>query len=135
MKTTSKQDDKQNSMADLERNKQTVIAFYNRAFNDHKPADAVAKYVGSDPDTPNGAEAFIQSATAFIGKFPQVSVEIKRVIAEGNFVVTHDLVRISPEDRGMAGADIFRLRDGRIVEHWDVRQPVPEKAANDNTMF
>jgi predicted SnoaL-like aldol condensation-catalyzing enzyme len=140
MKTINKLDDRENSMADLERNKQTVIAFYTRAFNDHKPADAVTKYVGSqyiqhNPDTRNGAEAFIQSATAFIGKFPQVSVEIKRVIAEGELVVTHDLVRMSPEDRGMAGADIFRLRDGKIVEHWDVRQPIPEKAANDNTMF
>jgi predicted SnoaL-like aldol condensation-catalyzing enzyme len=140
MKTTSKLHDKENSMADLERNKQTVIAFYTRAFNDHQPADAVAKYVGSEyvqhnPDTPNGADAFIQFATGFIAKFPQVSVEIKRVIAEGDLVVTHDLVKMSPEDRGMAGADIFRLRDGKIVEHWDVRQAVPETAANDNTMF
>jgi predicted SnoaL-like aldol condensation-catalyzing enzyme len=140
MKTTSKLHGKENSIADLDRNKQTVIAFYSRAFNDHEPADAVAKYVGSEyiqhnPDTPNGADAFIQSATGFIAKSPQVSVEIKRVIAEGDLVVTHDLVKMSPGDRGMAGADIFRLRDGKIVEHWDVRQPVPETATNDNTMF
>jgi hypothetical protein len=81
MKTTSKLRGKGNSIADLDRNKQTVIAFYSRAFNDHEPADAVAKYVGSEyiqhnPDTPNGADAFIQSATGFIAKSPQVSVEI-----------------------------------------------------------
>ena len=84
-------------MADLDRNKQTVIAFITRAFNDKQPADAVAKYVGSEyiqhnPDTPDGAEAVVRSATGFIAKFPQVSVEIKRVIAEGDGV-THDLVQ------------------------------------------
>jgi hypothetical protein len=73
---TNKLDNKENSIADLERNKQTVIAFYTRAFNDHQPADAVAKYVGSEyvqhnPDTPNGADAFIQSATAFIASLPK----------------------------------------------------------------
>jgi predicted SnoaL-like aldol condensation-catalyzing enzyme len=127
-------------MADLERNKRTVVAFYARAFTDHEPADAVAQYVGPEyiqhnPDTPDGIDAFVQSATAFIAKFPRVNVEIKRVIAEGDLVVTHDLVKLSPEDRGMAGADIFRLRDGKIVEHWDVRQPIPDKPANANTMF
>jgi predicted SnoaL-like aldol condensation-catalyzing enzyme len=127
-------------MTDLNHNKQTVIAFYTRALNDHEPADAVAKYVGSEyiqhnPDTPNGADAFIKTAAGFIAKFPRISVEIKRVIAEGDLVVTHNLVKMSAEDRGMAGVDIFRLRDGKIVEHWDVRQPVPEAAANDNTMF
>jgi predicted SnoaL-like aldol condensation-catalyzing enzyme len=140
MKTTSKRHEKENAMGDLERNKQTVIAFYTRAFNDKQPADAVAKYVGSEyiqhnPDTPDGADAFIHSTTGLITKFPQVSVEIKRVIAEGDLVVAHNIVKLAPEDRGMAGADIFRLRDGKIVEHWDVRQPIPETAANDNTMF
>jgi predicted SnoaL-like aldol condensation-catalyzing enzyme len=127
-------------MTDLERNKQIVIAFYTRAVNDKQPADAVAKYVGSEyiqhnPDTPDGADAFIQSMTKLFAQFPQIRVEIKRIIAEGDLVVTHDLVKTTPEDRGMAGVDIFRLRDGKIVEHWDVRQPIPETSANDNTMF
>jgi predicted SnoaL-like aldol condensation-catalyzing enzyme len=127
-------------MADLESNKQTVIAFSSRAFNDKQPADAVAKYVGSeyiqhDPQSPNGAEAFIQFATGFAGQFPQLSIDIKRVIAEGDLVAAHLLINMAPENRGMAGVDIFRLQDGKIVEHWDVLQPVPEQAANDNTMF
>src|SRR5262245_1494185 len=99
-------------MSSLEQNKQTVIAFYKRAFNDHEPTDAVAKYVGSEyiqhnPDTPSGPDAFAQSAAGFIARFPQISVEIKRVIAEGDLVVAHNLVKLSPTDRGMAGADIF----------------------------
>jgi predicted SnoaL-like aldol condensation-catalyzing enzyme len=127
-------------MADLDRNKQTVIAFITRAFNDKQPADAVAKYVGSayiqhDPQSPDGAEAFVQFATGFAGQFPQLSIDIKRVIAEGDLVVSHLLINMAPEDRGMAAVDIFRLQDGKIVEHWDVLQPAPEKAANNNTMF
>jgi hypothetical protein len=67
--------------------------------------------------------------------WPGVSVEIKRVIAEDDLVVTHDLVKLTADDRGLAGIDIFRLQNGKIVEHWDARQPVPEKSANKNTMF
>ena len=127
-------------MTNLEKNKKTVVAFFGRAFNDHEPADAVAKYVGSryiqhNPDTPDGAAAFVESTKKFIAQNPKVSVDIKRVIAEGDLVVTHDLVKASPEQRGFAGIDIFRLENGKIVEHWDARQPVPEKAANNNTMF
>ena len=127
-------------MAALERNKQTVIEFITRAFNDKQPADAVAKYVGSeyiqhDPQSPDGAEAFIQFATGFAGQFPQLHIDIKRVIAEGDLVVAHLLITMMPEDRGMAGVEIFRLQDSKIVEHWNVLQPVPEQAANDNTMF
>src|SRR5215213_9769581 len=127
-------------MADLEGNKQTVMGFYTVAFNDKQPAEAVARYVGSqyiqhNPLAGDGAEAFIQFVTGFLAQVPQLSVEIKRTIAEGDFVVTHCLLKMSPEDRGTAVMDIFRLEGGKIVEHWDVLQPVPETAANDNTMF
>ena len=126
-------------MADLEHNKQTVIAFITRAFNDQQPADAVAKYVGSqyiqhDPQSPDGAEGFIAFVTGFVAQVPQLSIELKRVIAEGDLVVTHGLVKLPPDERGMAAADIFRLQDGKIVEHWAVLQPVPETAANANSM-
>jgi predicted SnoaL-like aldol condensation-catalyzing enzyme len=95
-------------MSDLERSNKIVVAFFTRAFNDHEPADAVAKYVGSEyiqhnPQTPDGAEAFVQSTKRLIEQYPQLSVEIKRVIAEGDLVVTHDLVKTYPQDRGMAG--------------------------------
>ena len=127
-------------MSDLEHNKQTVVAFYTRAFNDKQPGDAVARYVGTEyiqhnPQTADGADALIQATNALIAEFPELSVEIKRVIAEADLVVTHDLIQTAPGDRGLAGIDIFRLENGKIVEHWDVRQPVPEVTANANTMF
>jgi predicted SnoaL-like aldol condensation-catalyzing enzyme len=64
-----------------------------------------------------------------------MSLNIKRAVAEGDLVVTHRLLKTSTEDRGTAAADIFRLEEGKVVEHWDVLQPVPESAANDHPMF
>jgi len=127
-------------MADHEQNKQTVLAFYTEAFNDKQPEDAVAMYIGSryiqhNPQAPDGPEAFIRFVRGFSAQFPDLSVEVKRAIAEGDFVMTHSLLKTSPSDRGTAAADIFRLEDGKIVEHWDVVQPVPETAANDHPMF
>jgi predicted SnoaL-like aldol condensation-catalyzing enzyme len=124
----------------LEANKQIVTDFYKLAFNDHKPAAAVEKYVGSsytqhNPMVADGTLAFIDFVNGFVAKNPHLHVDIKRVIAEGDLVATHVLITTSDTDRGMAAMDIFRLEDGRIVEHWDVAQPVPEKSANTNTMF
>jgi predicted SnoaL-like aldol condensation-catalyzing enzyme len=127
-------------MVDPEKNKQTVLAYYNLAFNDRKPTEAVEKYGGSNyiqhnPQAPDGFEAFIQFVEGFVEQFPQMSLEIKRAVAEGDMVVTHSLLKTSPEELGTAAADFFRLEDGKVVEHWDVLQPVPESAANDHPMF
>jgi predicted SnoaL-like aldol condensation-catalyzing enzyme len=128
-------------MADIEQNKRNVIAYYERAFNDHEPEDAVERYVGSEyiqhnPMAPDGRDAFIGFVRGYVEQFPQLRIEIKRAIAEGDLVMTHGLLKTSPDDRGTAAADIFRLdENGKIVEHWDVLQPVPETSANDNTMF
>jgi predicted SnoaL-like aldol condensation-catalyzing enzyme len=127
-------------MSSIEVNKQTVVSYYTLAFNDKRPEEAVAKYIGSryvqhNPQAPDGPDAFVQFVKGFAEQFPQLHVEVKRVIGEGDLVMTHSLLTTSPEDRGTAAADIFRLEDGKVVEHWDVLQPIPETAANDNTMF
>lgn len=127
-------------MTNLDHNKQTVINFITRAFNDKQPADAVAKYVGAtyiqhDPQSPDGAAAFIQMATGFASHFPQLNIAIKRVIAEGDLVAAHVQITMTSANPGMAGVEIYRLDDGKIVEHWNVLQPIPEEAANHNTMF
>ena len=59
----------------------------------------------------------------------------KRTVEQGDLIVTHSNLHLPPGDLGMAVADFWRIRDGRIVEHWDVVQQVPDKSANDNTMF
>ena len=127
-------------MADPETNKQTVLAYLNTAFNEKNPAEAVEKYGGShyiqhNPQAPDGFEAFVQFVGGFLEQFPQLSLDIKRAVAEGGMVVSHSLLKTSPEDRGTAVADFFRLEDGKVVEHWDVMQPIPESAANEHPMF
>jgi predicted SnoaL-like aldol condensation-catalyzing enzyme len=118
----------------------TVLAFYALAFNQGNPREAVARHVGPvytqhNPLAPDGAAAFIQFVEGFRAQFPQLRVEVKRTVAEGDLVVTHAHLTLGPADRGSAVMDIFRFDRGKIVEHWDVGQPVPETAANDNTMF
>jgi predicted SnoaL-like aldol condensation-catalyzing enzyme len=127
-------------MTDAETNKQTVLAYYNLAFNDKQPEEAVARYVGDkyiqhNPQAPDGADAFIGFVTGFAGQFPELSIDIKRVVGEGDIVVTHGLLKTSAEDPGMVAVDFFRLENGKIVEHWDVLQPFPETSANDHPMF
>lgn len=121
-------------------NKQTVVAYLEQALNDKQPAEAAEAYLGPryiqhNPQVADGAEAFVGFITGFTQQFPDLHLDIKRVIAEGDLVVTHSLLTVHPDDRGTAVMDIFRLADGKIVEHWDVLQPVPEEAANANTMF
>jgi predicted SnoaL-like aldol condensation-catalyzing enzyme len=125
----------------LERNKAAVVGFYTTAFNDKQPVEAVKRYGGPvyiqhNPLAADGFQAFIDFVNFFTTQNPQLHVDIKRVIAECDMVVTHSHLMLNPSDRGSAVADIFRLnRQGKIVEHWDVIQAVPETSANDNTMF
>jgi predicted SnoaL-like aldol condensation-catalyzing enzyme len=127
-------------MSDPKTNTETVRSYYELAFNDGRPEEAAAKYLGDryiqhNPQAADGPDAFIGFVNWYRSEFPELHVEIKRTVAEGDLVVTHGVIKTSPEDRGTAAADIFRLEDGKIVEHWDVLQPVPESAENDNTMF
>jgi len=128
--------------ARLERNKQTVIAFYTTAVNDHDPEGAVQKYVGAEyrqhnPFARDGKEAFIAFFKDRFKRDPKARMEIKRVAAEGDFVVVH-VHHLDPiGGKGRATMDWFRLDpDGRIVEHWDVAQQVPQdnEVKNQNTM-
>jgi predicted SnoaL-like aldol condensation-catalyzing enzyme len=125
--------------ADPETNKKIVIDFYEKALN-QKDFEAAAKhfgprYIQHNPLVPDRPEGLRRLVTLLKEKFPNSKSEIKRAIAEGDLVVLHVHSTREPGQRGRAIVDIFRLENGKIVEHWDVIQDVPETAANTNTMF
>lgn len=127
-------------MSNTAQNKEIVSAFYGLAFNQKQPEEAVKRYAGSyyrqhNPNAADGTDPFIGFVKWTTGANPQLRIEFKRVIAEGDLVVVHSHNVAVPGTRGRAVIDIFRLEDGKIVEHWDVVQEVPETAKNNNTMF
>ena len=127
--------------AQLERNKRNVVDYYETAFNDHEPELAVELYGGDqyiqhNPLAANGFDAFIAFVNDFAAQFPEVNIDIRRVFAECDFVITHGIISGAEPVFGELGnkvVDIFRVdRDGRIVEHWDVLSPISPTSANGN---
>lgn len=129
------------SKQQLERNKRNVVAFYTMSFNDKNPRRAVQLYGGDEyiqhnPLAANGFDAFIAFVESFTAAFPDAHIDIRRVFAECDFVITHSLATGAVPvytELGTKLVDIFRVdKHGKVVEHWDVAAAISPTSANGN---
>lgn len=121
-------------------NAQKAIAFLDMVFNQKKVKEGFDKYVGDqyiqhNPIAADGKDAAVEVLSKFMQMVPTWSYTFKHAYVDGDIAIVHSLVKAKPEDRGNAVIDIFRFEKGKVVEHWDVIQAIPEKSANNNTMF
>lgn len=120
-----------------EENKKMVVEFYQKLFGD-KDVESILKYLKEDyiqhnPILPDGRDTLYKSAKIWFKNAPKDKVDFQRVVAEGDLVILHIRSKIGNKTRAIV--DIFRVEDGKIAEHWDVIQEVPEKSANNHPMF
>jgi predicted SnoaL-like aldol condensation-catalyzing enzyme len=124
----------------LQRNKDNAKAFYDLMFNQNRPVEAIEKYAGAtyiqhNPHVADGKQAFIDYFEKMAADYPGKHVEFVRAVAEDDLVVLH-CHQTWPGDSDYAGVDIFRVDDdGKVVEHWDVLQVVPDTTVHGNGMF
>jgi predicted SnoaL-like aldol condensation-catalyzing enzyme len=120
-------------------NKDIAVSFLEMASSGNV-SEAYAKFVGAgfkhhNPFFEGSAESLQAGMEQNARQNPNKVLEVKRAIADGEFVVVHSHVRQKPEDLGAALAHIFRFENGKIMELWDIGQPVPEKSPNQHGMF
>jgi predicted SnoaL-like aldol condensation-catalyzing enzyme len=112
---------------DLLENQKDLVASRHECFAE--------MYIQHTPWIPDGRDAVLSVFATRFKKYPDFAMEIKRTGADGDLVWIHLHTKRTPDVLGYAVINIFRMKDGKFVEHWNVGQAVPEKSANDNTMF
>jgi predicted SnoaL-like aldol condensation-catalyzing enzyme len=122
-----------------EANRRLVLAMYERVLqaldSSHMEEFFTSDYIQHNPTVvtgPQGLKGVLDRARV---QSPQAEHRIKRVFVDGDYVIAHVHLIMHPGELGRAVVDIFRIEGGKIAEHWDVAQPVPEHPANDNGMF
>jgi predicted SnoaL-like aldol condensation-catalyzing enzyme len=124
-------------MVDLEANKRIVLEFYEHVVN-RRDFSAAARYLGpyyiqhraDAKDGMGGLKEFIERMRQ---AYPHSRCQVKRVFADGDFVILHVHVVREPGTRGSAHVDLFRVEHGQVVEHWDVDEPIPASSTNSNS--
>jgi predicted SnoaL-like aldol condensation-catalyzing enzyme len=121
------------------RNRALIISLYYNFYNNHDlnyPNQIVLEnYIQHNPSLATGRAAFVSFFQSIFSQYPQFRSEIVRMAAEGDLVFVHGHQTTSPSDLGVDAVDIYRIQDGKIVEHWDATENVPASSANDNGIF
>lgn len=139
-KATAKASSPEHDLArQLAHNKQLVLDFYKKLIGE-KDYEAARPYMGEEyrqhaPYAADGHAGVAEWVLKFKEAFPNHHYEVKKVIAEGDLVVLHLHGKSGMHPFGESVVDIFRIKDGKVIEHWDVIQPIPESADNANSMF
>ncbi len=120
------------------RNREAFLDFVRLYYDEMKVREAFERYVDEgyiqhNPAVVDGREAAIAHLDGLLER-PTVSMDVRRVLVDGDYAVAHLIGRQGPEDPGHALMNIFRMEDGIIMEHWDVAQPIPEKTASGRGM-
>ncbi|NOT04303.1 MAG: SnoaL-like domain-containing protein [Anaerolineales bacterium] len=121
------------------KNKDAAVSFLEMA-STGKVDEAYSKFVGNgfkhhNPYFEGSAEALHAAMKENAIQNPRKAIDVKRVIAEGEFVVVHFLVKHKPDELGAAVMQIFRFENGKIIEMWDLGQEIPEETPNQHGMF
>lgn len=123
----------------LEENKKNAVAFYKMAYEGN-PRDAVDRFVGDvyiqhNPAVEDGKGGFIDYFERMAKEYPEKDIEFVRVIAEDDLIALHTH-QTWPGNIEYVTMDFFRFdENGKIAEHWDSIQEIPDKHANNNTMY
>jgi predicted SnoaL-like aldol condensation-catalyzing enzyme len=123
----------------MDNNKELVIKLLTLAFKDKDVKSAsdliTDRYIQHNPIVPTGKQGFIEGLTAFYKSFPNLKWELKKIWVEDDYVIAHSHYRLSKNGNGNSIVDIFRIKDGKADEHWDISQEIPDKMAHSNGMF
>ncbi|MYW67488.1 hypothetical protein GTY65_25970 [Streptomyces sp. SID8379] len=103
---------------------------WNEGQTDRADEYLAANLIQHNPHLPDGRTPLVDFIEGFRKQLPEARFEIRRVAADDGLVFVHSRFRPTPDARGTVVVDVFRIDDGRIVEHWDVREDVPESTAS-----
>lgn len=121
-----------------EANKKLVVTFYQKLFGD-KDLSVIDRYIADDyiqhnPTMTDGKKGLKDAVTKWFEGAPKEKVDIPHVAADGDLVFLHVRGK-NQQGELQAIVDIFRVKNNKIVEHWDVIQDAPKQSANDHPMF